>query len=334
MLAGLACIADNPEILSVKEVPVSLWLRSDPDESANEESSDTVIRVCTQGQDKDDTSNLHDRVSASHPIHFELSTTDNEPPSLDLSVYGTPAGVSDDDIIKGLNADNFAYTDVDKVTEFGRFEQQLPRSTVKSGKRICHVYLYMEVSRLSVELYAIFAKDGRAVNPLKKTPFDRVLQDGELTKKWKKYQSVDLDMLRLRQVARPESLSTSAVEPNSRSHRPEVSASRESSALGSRQPEGSNARSFSIPRSQQIEATVADTSPSPPPLPQSSATRLDEIRDAIRKRKKISMLSQKQKAKRRNISSPAGSKKKAALDKGQTDMHSTEDDKTESEMEM
>ena len=307
MLAGLACIADNPEILSVKEVPVSLWLRSDPDESANEEGCDTVIRVCTQGQDKDDASNLHDRVSASHPIHFELTTTDNEPPSLDLSVYGTAAGVSDDDIIKGLNADNFAYTDVDKVTEFGRFEQQLPRSIVKSGKRIYHVYLYVEVSRLSVELYAIFARDGRAVNPLKKTPFDRVLQNGELTKKWKRYHSVDLGMLRLRQVARPESLSTSAVEPSSRSHGPEVSASREPSASVSQEPEDSNARSCSIPRSQQTEAIATDTSPLPQPS-QSSATRLDEIRDAIRKRKRLAMLSQKQNAKRRTISSPAASR--------------------------
>lgn len=76
---------------------------------------------------------------ASHSIHFELSATDGEPPSLDLSVFGTLAGVSDEAIIQGWNVENFAYTDVDKVTEFGRFEQQLPHSTVMSGKKVCHV---------------------------------------------------------------------------------------------------------------------------------------------------------------------------------------------------
>lgn len=212
VLAGLAFIADNPEVLSVKEAPVSLWLRSDPDESINEEGHDTVVRICTQGKDKDDTVHLRDRVSASHPIHFELSTTDDEPPSLDLSVFGTPARVSDEDIIQGWNADEFAYTSVDKVTEFGRFEHQLARSTVKPGNKACHVYLYMELSRLSVAFYAIFAKDGRAVKPLEKVPFDRALQNGELTTKWKKYQNIELDMVRLRQVARPETLSASSLE--------------------------------------------------------------------------------------------------------------------------
>jgi len=150
VLAGLACIADKPEILLVNEVPVSLWLRSDPDESTNGEDHDIVVRICTQGQEKNDNANLRDRVSASHPIHFELQATDDEPPSLDLSVFGTPTEVSDDDIIEGWNTENFAYTKVDQVTEFGRFAQQLPRSTVKPGKRVCHVYLYVEVSRLSL----------------------------------------------------------------------------------------------------------------------------------------------------------------------------------------
>jgi hypothetical protein len=141
VLAGLACIADKPEILLFKEVPVSLWLRSDPDESTNGENHHTVVRICTQGHDKNDAANMRDRVSASHPIHFELQATGDEPPLLDLSVFGTPAGVSDENIIEGWNSENFAYTESDRVTELGRFEQQLPRSTVKPGKRVCHVYL-------------------------------------------------------------------------------------------------------------------------------------------------------------------------------------------------
>jgi hypothetical protein len=51
------------------------------------------------------------------------------------------------------------------------------------GKRVCHVYLYMEVSRLSTAFYAIFAKDGRVVKQLQNTPFYKVFQQGELTTK-------------------------------------------------------------------------------------------------------------------------------------------------------
>ena len=47
-------IADDPGILSVKVVPVSLWLRSDPDETTGEDDGNTVVRICTQGQDTND----------------------------------------------------------------------------------------------------------------------------------------------------------------------------------------------------------------------------------------------------------------------------------------
>jgi hypothetical protein len=63
-------IADDPGILSVKDVPVSLWLRSDPDETMGEDDGNTVVRICTQGQDTNDTVSVLDRVSASHPVHY------------------------------------------------------------------------------------------------------------------------------------------------------------------------------------------------------------------------------------------------------------------------
>jgi hypothetical protein len=46
VLVGLMYITDKPEILAVDEVLVSLWLRSDPDESTDEEELDTVVRIC------------------------------------------------------------------------------------------------------------------------------------------------------------------------------------------------------------------------------------------------------------------------------------------------
>jgi hypothetical protein len=257
-------IADDPGILSVKEVPVSLWLRSDPDETTGEDDRNTVVRICTQGQDTNDTTSVRDRVSASHPVHYE----------------------------------NFAYTDVGKVTEFGRFEQELPGSTVTPGKRVCHVYLYVKVSRLSVELYAIFANDGRAVKPLEKTPFEKAFQNGEITKKWKKYQGVDLSIVRLKQVARPESLSTNPREP-------------------------------SASRRQQSEATDDDASAS-----NASALQLDEIQVSQSSKKRKSSLSKRSQAQQRKLSRLPATKGKLPPNKDGLDSGSTDDGGTESEMEL
>ena len=121
VIAGMMYMADNSDILSTKEVPLSLWLRSDPDGSTNEVDDDSVIRICTQGQDVNDSQTVLDRLSASHPIHYELLAPEDEPPSLDLSVFGTPAGVSDEQIIEGWNHDKFAFTKAGKVTEFSKF---------------------------------------------------------------------------------------------------------------------------------------------------------------------------------------------------------------------
>jgi hypothetical protein len=314
VLAGLMCIADRPEILAVDEVPVSLWLRSDPDENTDEEERNIVVRICTQGQDTNDTANVRDRISASHPIHFELSATGGEPPSLDLSVFGTPAGVSDDAIIQGWNVENFAYTNVDNVTEFGKFEQQLPRSTVMSGKEACHVYLYVEVSRLSAAFYAIFANDGRAVRQLLNTPFDKAFKDGELISEWKNYKNVGLNVVRLKQVARPESLFLQPRESSaSRSQPPEVIISREPSASSSPQP----------------DAMSIDTSPS-----NSSAVQPDVIQVSQPKRNRISSLPKRNHAKQRRVSSVVAMKRKKILNGHGSDVRRAEDDETESEMEL
>jgi hypothetical protein len=83
------------------------------------------------------------------------------------------------------------------------------------------MYIYVEVARLSVELCAIFANDERAIKLLERTPFWKVFQNVEITKKWKKwkkYQGVDFSIVRLKQVAKPQSLSTNQRDaPASRS---------------------------------------------------------------------------------------------------------------------
>lgn len=224
--AGMMYIADNPNVLSAKEVPLSLWLRSDPDGPTNEDDDDTVIRICTQGQDMNDSQTVLDRLSASHPIHYELRPPEDEPPSLDLSVFGTPAGVSDEDIMEGWNSDKFAFTNAGKVTGFGRFERQLPGSTVTPNRRVCHVYLYARIFRFKVEFYATFASDGRAVKALEKAATEDVFHEGRLAPKWQKYRGISLSFVKMRQVARSESLlKPQQTSPASAGQRSEVTTS-------------------------------------------------------------------------------------------------------------
>lgn len=291
-------ISDEPDILSVKEVPMSLWLRSDPDEATNEKDRRTVVRVCTQGKTTKDTLSVRDRASATHPIHYELSAAGDEPLTLDLSVFGTPIGVSDEDIIMGWNAEKFAYTDVDKVSEFGRFEQEMPQLTAVNGSKVCHVYLYVEVSRLSVKLHAVFARDGHEVKILEKTPFENAFQNGEIGEQLRKHKGVDLEVVRLKQVARPESL---AVDQQ------------EATGLGSRRPGDPGSGS-----SQPAE----------------SPTQQDEISVSHKQRKRNTSLLQSTQVQRRKVLSLPPGKKTAPPSRMGSNPRNTEEDETESEMEM
>ena len=154
----------------------------------------------------------------------------------------------------------------------------------------------MKVSRLSVELYAIFANDGRAVKPLEKTPFDKAFQNGEITTKWKKYQGVRLRIVRLKQVARPETLSTNPRQP-------------------------------SKSRSEQPGATTDDDSPS-----DGSAVQLDDIQVSQRSRKRTSSLSKSGQAQQRKLSRLSVTGRRLYSNEDEIDLYSTDDDETGSEM--
>lgn len=298
VLAGLMRISDEPDILSVKEVPMSLWLRSDPDEATNREDCKTVIRICTQGKTTKDTFSVRDRASASHPIHYELSAAEDEPLLLDLSVFGTPVGVSDDDIIMGWNAEKFAYTDADRVSEFGRFEQKMPQLTAANGRKVCHVYLYVEVSRLSVKLHAVFARDGHEVKRLEKTPFENAFQNGEINENLRKDKGIDLEIVRLKQVARPESLAV-------------------------------DRRDSTTPESQLPSDDDSQRQPSV-----TTSAQQDEISVSHGNRKRNTSLLQKGQAQRRKVLSLLSGKKTISQRRTGPNSHNTDEDETESEMEM
>jgi hypothetical protein len=154
----------------------------------------------------------------------------------------------------------------------------------------------VKVSRLSVELYAIFANDGRAVKPLEKTSFDKASQNGEITTKWKKYQGVRLRIVRLKQVARPETLSTNPRQP-------------------------------STSRSQQSEAATDDDAPS-----DGSPVQLDNIQVSQRSKKRTSSLSKSGQAQQQKLSRLPVTGRRPHSNEDDLDSHSTDDDETGSEM--
>jgi hypothetical protein len=159
-----------------------------------------------------------------------------------------------------------------------------------------------------------FTKDGRVVKQLQNTPFDKVFQDGELTAKWRRYQNVDLDVVRLKQVARPESVFLQPRESSaSRSQPPEVIISREPSASSSPQPDAMN----------------IDASPS-----NSSAVQPDVIQVSQTKHNRISSLPKKHHTKKRRIASVVAMKRKKISNGHGSDARRAEDDETESEMEL
>lgn len=299
VIAGMMYMADNPDFLSTKEVPLSLWLRSDPDGSTNEDDDDSVIRICTRGQDVNDSQTVLDRLSASHPIHYELLAPEDEPPSLDLSVFGTPAGVSDEQIIEGWNNDKFAFTNAGKVTEFGRFERQLPGSTVTLKRRVCHVYLYAMIFKFKVEFYATFASDGRPVKALEKTLFEDAFHEGELAPKWQRHKGINLSFVKLRQVARSELLQKPQLQQDS-----------------------------PAPTGQRSEALTALVSPS-----DTTGSPSDNVRSGSGSKKRKSTLQRMTLAQRRKLITSSTTKRTPLMNRQTVESRSA-DEENESGMDM
>jgi hypothetical protein len=277
---------------------MSLWLRSDPDGATNGKDYRTVVRICTQGKTTKNTFSERDRASASHPIHYELSAAGDEPLLLYLSSFGTPVDVSDEDIIVGWNAENFAYTDIDKVFAFRKFEQQMPQLTTVNGVKVCHVYFYVEVSRLSVKLHAVFARDGHGVQVLQMTPFENAFQNRQISEKLRKYEYVDLEIVRLKQVARPESLVVNQREPT----------------ISGSQPPGDSGGNGS------------------PPF--TSPAQQDEILVNHGTRKRNASLPQRGQVQRRRVLSLPPRKKTTLQTRAGPKSHNTDEVETESEMGM
>jgi hypothetical protein len=215
-------IANKPNLITHGKTPVSLWMRSDPDDEGI--NNDMMIRVCTRGQDLQDDDGVQDIRSSSCPVPFTLETSEGASPTFDLSVFGTPNGVSDDEIIIGKNAEDFHYTSKNKLKLFGKHQFDLATSlpsrarkrTSKAAKgKIYHVYVYMVMSTMAVQFYVVHAVDGHEMPDLAKTDVRRALKDGKLVEGWRRHRNIDMNVIPWKQAARQEmSLRESSKSPS------------------------------------------------------------------------------------------------------------------------
>ena len=209
-------IANSPNLITHGKTPVSLWMRSDPDDEPI--NNDVMIRVCTRGQNLQDDDGVQDIQSSSRPVHFTLETLQGEIPTLDLSILGTPNGVSDDEIIIGKNAENFHYTHKKNLKLFGEHHFDLAASSPQrsSGSEVTkrirqatkgktyHVYVYMVMSTMAVQFYVVHAVDGHEIPDLAETDVRGALKDGKLVESWMTHRNVKLNVVPWKQAARQE----------------------------------------------------------------------------------------------------------------------------------
>jgi hypothetical protein len=187
-------------------------MRSDLDEKENDKDKDKdtsnetkqAVRLCRQRQTLNPSRLRKNDRNPSHAIHFTLACSQGKP-EIDLSVYGTPTGISDDEIMtktKGRRpkGEPLTYAPIDKLTLFGDFREELPLQHREDG--IYHVYVFAQITRVDVTMIAVFAADGHDMSDLERKSVDLVVKDGRLVDD--KHDGVPLHLVRLGQVARPE----------------------------------------------------------------------------------------------------------------------------------
>lgn len=171
-----------------------------------------TVRICRQGQAIDPkTVGKSDR-NPSHAIHFELVCKDGRP-EIDLSVFGTPWGLSDDDVIVrkgetgglGKSRECLVFSKADMLTRFGTFREELKLRTERVDGTY-HAYVFSRITRVGVTLFAVFADDGHKVPALENQSINRLLQDASLSSDWSIHGGVRKNVIRLGQVARPDLL--------------------------------------------------------------------------------------------------------------------------------
>lgn len=206
VLAGLQYIAESPEILHVTCAPLSFWLRNDT--ATHNGRATRAVRVCRKGQELNVRSGsdygANDR-NPSLPVCFGLDKDDDGygdgPFELDLSVFGTPPKVKDEDILtqyrdvtNGRPDKDFVYARIKDLVPYGTFKTDVPLKDLPPDGR-CYVYVFYKLTAVEITLFAVFAANGREVKALE----SKTLTDVE---NFKKHAAADLKVIRLGQVAR------------------------------------------------------------------------------------------------------------------------------------
>lgn len=236
VIKGLQKIADDPSILDIDVAPLSVWLRSEPDDSheGSESSAVRVIRVVEKGQNlsgepttrrrnggnriarstskakatrrpTDSSKTMTPRRDVRHPVDFDLKYLgpgdDGDPQlEIDLSVYGTQANLSEEETRQGTDEDLFDYTTSDTVVPFGDLRRKL------SLEKDAHVYVFVVISMFAIKFVVVYAEDGRELLKLKTTPYSEVVRNETLSADWQARDGVRLKLMRVGQIARPEKL--------------------------------------------------------------------------------------------------------------------------------
>jgi len=211
VLAGLKRVADDWNALSVDEAPVSLWMRSDPEDASDDTTE--AVRICRKGQELNPKRVIEGDRNPSHAIHFSLSCPDGGLPEVDLSVFGTPSGVSDDGVVSRKGPQDsgkesqecLVFANPNHLVRFGEFRQELTMRDERSDG-IYHAYIFVKITRISATLFVVFADDGHEITTLEERSIDLVLENSVLLEDWRKHGGAKVHLMRLGQVARPEFL--------------------------------------------------------------------------------------------------------------------------------
>jgi hypothetical protein len=219
---GMMRIVDNPEIVSQGKIPISLWMINDVDDPTTDDAPKTVMRICTQGRDLQGGDNVKNKLRTAYPVPFLLKSDRGSPHVLDLSIYGTPTDTSDEEIIIGKGGTGFVLANIEDVEVFGSYSVTLPVATTSThaihgncqaktnpdrakktvGKSSCYVYVYTKMDMASVQIFAVYARDGGKIAKLGDSSFDKVFEDGKLRGEWQKRKNQDIGFVQLRQAAR------------------------------------------------------------------------------------------------------------------------------------
>ena len=204
VLAGLQHIAEHPEILHVTHAPLSLWMRSDCDGQLDTRAT----RVCRKGQKlcpKSKRGKQRLDRDPSKPMRFELENYGDGPVILDLSVFGTPRGKTDEEIFTPDSPDTepdctecFVYAQIGDLESFGSIEKEVPLTDLPADGK-CHVYVFSQLNAVEVKLYAVFAANGREMKQME-------IQKLASVEYYRTHVAPDIEFLQLGQVARPKGI--------------------------------------------------------------------------------------------------------------------------------